>query len=483
MTDIEPRALARSIQWSAIGAVAVRIVGGGRSLVLARFAGPENLGILAAVVAFSGAAALISDSGLRSYLIHLGPEAHRERSATFRVALATGVVAAVALALSAPALSRLYHDERVIPVAFAMAFTVIAPALVAVPSAMMRLDFRFRDLGLAQLGGEIVATGVGISVALSGHGLAALVAASISAQVVGAGLLLLFYQRGRSSRDEAAISEGPSRGWRQAATYGATVSAGGLLWVLALQGDNVAIGHLLGPRALGLYAFAFSYGTMPGALVAAVVGDVAAPAMALAAKHRLTLYRDLAAVSAILLAPITATAFVFAAPAVRVVLGEEWIRAIRPLQVMLLLGFVRAVFPTSSLLRALGRVRVEPAIGLVGGPLTVAAAVLLARHGLAAVAIGVTVVAVAGELAAAFIVSDAEPASRRRVLLAPVFPALVSAGIAAVIFVTVRHFHIADAAQLVVAAPLALGLSLGAVLTPERNRALARTHIVGSQRG
>lgn len=453
-----------------------------RSLLLAKIAGPSNLGVVAAVVAFTSAAGLLSDSGLRSYLIHRGTSAASDARLVKKIAAATGIGATALLVVLSPALAQFYNDDRVVPVTLAMAITVLVPALTAVPGALMRLGFRFQELAMCQILGEIIGLTAGLIAVSLGHTLGALVVGSVAAQVASGAFLYVTYRRNQPAQLAPEATDAAAASWRRILEFGATVSAGGLVWLLALQGDNVAVGRLLGAGQLGLYAFAFSYGTMPGALTSSVVADIAAPSLALNTIDRIPLYRELTVVSAAILAPVTAVALECAAPAVRVVLGHEWVGAIGPLRVMLILGFVRAVFPTPSLLRAFGRVRVEPLIGLVGGPLTVVAAVVLANRGLVPIAIGVVLVAFATEIVAVVAATTSEPKLRASILRAPIAAMATSALVVGTIEVMGSIVSLQDWLRLFVVAPVALALSLAASIYPKQTREVLRKHEFGRVR-
>ena len=369
-----------------------------------------------------------------------------------------------------------------------MALTVLVPALVVAPGALMRLGFHFKEIAVAQVAGEIVGGMVGVPLALAGHELVALVLASVSSQGAAAALLWILYRRTtRRHRTEIAsvtdteIAVSFERGlWRDAAAFGAAVSVGSLLWLLAIQGDNVVVGHVLGTGQLGLYTFAYTYGILPGAVASAIVNEIALPVLSLAPTRRSNLFVDYTVLLAALLAPVTAVGIAYAAPAIRVVLGADWSGSVAPIRFMFLLGFVRAIFPTQSLLRASGRVKVEPAIGLVGGPLTIVVAIVVAHRGLVSVAVGVLAVAAASELAAMVLATNGSPDARRRVLAAPL-PAITLSAVAVVpIRILSDALTLGDVTQLAVAAPLSLAVAALLLHRTSRTSTVVREHVFGT---
>jgi O-antigen/teichoic acid export membrane protein len=195
----------------------------------------------------------------------------------------------------------------------------------------------------------------------------------------------------------------PTR-WRAASSYGVAIVAGSALWLVALQADNVVVGRLLGTTDLGRYALAFNFGMLPGLLIGSIIGQVAFPAFSMAKLDPPRLRREfdsLTYVGAAAILPAVAIAVAVASPAVTWLLGPRWQPAIVPLQVFLLVGAVRGLFPSAELLRSLGRVLVEPVLAAVTAPLVVTVSIVAAGRGIQAVAIGVAGVLLMNEVTVA----------------------------------------------------------------------------------
>jgi O-antigen/teichoic acid export membrane protein len=169
------------------------------------------------------------------------------------------------------------------------------------------------------------------------------------------------------------------------------------LWAVALQGDNVIVGHNLGTIMLGLYAFAYTYGTFPGGIVGTIIGPVVFPTL-VRNRHDHSEFRRQFSVfvrlASLVSLPGAAVGIAVAPVAIDAILGHQWIRAAHPLQLFLLVGAFRALFPTDQVVRALGQTKWELIQGLVAAPATVLAALLGSMVTIVLVAALVSAVAV-----------------------------------------------------------------------------------------
>ncbi|MDP1794330.1 MAG: oligosaccharide flippase family protein [Acidimicrobiales bacterium] len=392
--------IGHGLKWSAISIVAVRALSAIRSLTIARVVGPESFGSFAAAFAFVAFAALITEFGLQSYLIQRGSRARADAFAVGQLTLAIGGACSVLLILAAGPIANLYGDGEISRLVVAMSASVILTALTVVPTALLRADMRFDVVGRAAVCAEFAACVVGIGAAANGAGVWALVAATVTSQVVTLAVLVVarpaWDRPNRADRVE---------GRRRALRFGASVATGSAVWTFALHGDNVVVGRALGASALGLYAFAYNYGILPGGIVGSTVTDVALAGFSGAPsdEQRVSLLSQFVRVGAAAATPLVLLSLALVPAGIRLVLGDDWLGATTPLQILLIVGWLRGVLPAEALLRSKGRVGVELKVGLVAAPLTVLAAIVGTTISLTAVALGVGGVLIAGSIAATWI--------------------------------------------------------------------------------
>jgi PST family polysaccharide transporter len=392
------------LRWSGAATVGLRVVSMARSLLLARIVGPHAFGVFAGVLPFTTFGGIVAELGLGSYLVHRSSDARDESRRIVWFVLALGITASFVLAGLAVPVGMLYRESVVRAVVVVLAPVVAVSALSAVPRGVLQAEMRFGAIGVSQVIGEVVGLSIGLAVALGGGGVWALVAATLASQVV---TLVALWSVSRIHRPLIHDVGGILRN-RQPLRYGSLVAAAAAVWAVSLYGDNVIVGRSMGLRALGLYAFAYGYGVLPGTMIGATVGQVAFPVFA-ASRGDQQVLRDqfirFTRLIATIALPLVAIAFALAGPAVKTLLGARWLGAVGPLRLILLLGALRGLYPTDEVLLAVGRVGVQVRIGLVAAPALLAAAALGAGWGLSGVAAGVALVFAGSILANTLIVA------------------------------------------------------------------------------
>jgi PST family polysaccharide transporter len=395
-----------------------------RSLLLARLVGPGAFGLFAGILALTSVAGLIAELGLTPYVVFRGSRARDDAATVAAFSLVSGLVGAAAITLLATPIAEFYGSPDARWIVVALSGSVLIGTLTAAPMGILRSELKFADIGKSQGLGEIAALPTALVVAVLGGGIWALVTAFLVSQAVA--LAVLWKRSGIGFPRLSANWRGSAR---TAARYGGPVVGGALLWAVALQGDNVVVGHNIGITMLGLYAFAYSYGTLTGGIVGSLIGPVAFPALTRLRDDLSEFHRQFAAfvrLSGLVAVPAAVVGAVLAPMAIDVLLGHKWSVAVHPFQVFLAVGALRALFPTDQVMRAVGQTKWELILGLVAAPATVVAALLGTLGGsILLVAALVSVVAVSNSVWSVGIAAGLMRVGLLRVLSEPLPACLV----------------------------------------------------------
>ncbi|HUR78334.1 MAG TPA: oligosaccharide flippase family protein [Acidimicrobiales bacterium] len=450
------------LRWSAVANIATRVIGFGRALALARIAGPQAFGLFAGVFAFAAAGSVVSELGLRTYLMHRGADALREARIVGRIAISAALLAAVLLLALAIPIARLYDDPSASAVAVALAAWLLIGGCGLVPNSVIRAQRRFREAAKAQVSGEIAGLSTGLLLAAGGARVWALVGAILASQLTSVGIV---YMKTRGQISAATNSEPAGLVQRRALRYGLTITAGSALWAVALQGDNVAVGHVAGTTALGLYAFAYNYGLLPGTFVGSTVSEVALVAFSHAVNNaeRRRLFLRFLRIGALVGTPIVFIGLVLTPAAIDIVLGSTWVPASNAVRAMLIVGWIRGLAPTESLLRSLGMLDVEVRFGAIAAPVTILAAYVGANTNVPTTAALVGFVLTCAGLAIAWIAVRAVGIRLNDVAAATWASTAISSVIAISLFLAAEVFDVDNAVAVIGLGPLAL-LIYGAAL-------------------
>ena len=142
-------------------------------------------------------------------------------------------------------------------------------------------------------------------------------------------------------------------------SFGLWFSLGVLCDFIAKQLDNLTVGHLLGPGALGNYQMAFRAGEMPVAEFTMSTSLVTFPMVARLRKDRharVRLYWSVVGVVAAVGLAYAAFIFAFGSQVVLWLFGPAWIHAVNPLKVLCIYGIVQGILVVGrSFLMGLGK--------------------------------------------------------------------------------------------------------------------------------
>jgi O-antigen/teichoic acid export membrane protein len=361
----------------------------GVGVLLARLLPPAEFGLAGLAMVLITFATLVSELGLGLAVVQRRPLTDRHLRTAFTVCLSMGMAVALLIYLLAPLSAALLRSPDLPPLLRAMTIVFVSGALGATARATLQRALDFRRLfaiDVASYGLGYAA--VAVPLALGGYGAWSLVAGAIAQSAVGAVLALAFARH--PMRPLLARTE-----LRELCGYGAAATLNQVVNGIARNADNLLVGRMLGPAALGVYARAFNLMTLPLAAVGDVMWHVLLPAMAEVRDDRARLGRAwLAAVqaSALAAAPLMA-GLAAAAPQIAAgVYGPAWTGMAAPLQVLCAAGAFRAVYHVSgALTHASGRVMAELWRQSVYAALVVAGAVAGSRWGVTGVAWGVVV--------------------------------------------------------------------------------------------
>jgi O-antigen/teichoic acid export membrane protein len=356
-------------------------------LVLARLLSPQDFGVVSASLLVIQISAIVTQAGIGPALVQQ-PSLRREHIYTaFTLSLASAVVLLMVILAFASGIARALGTEALAPVLRSLAWLLPLQALAMVPEFLLRRELQFRVLASIRVISFGAGYGaVGVTVAVLGGGVWALVAANTAQHLVHTAMLL-------ARRPHAKRLSVDGQALRDLLTFGAGFSLARIGNYLAVYGDKFVAMRWLGPAALGLYERAYQIMAMPAVGIGQVLDDVLFPAMAQIQHERARMaaaYRRCLSGIALLTLPVSATALILAPELVTVALGPKWHDAVLPLQVLAFGTVFRTSYKISdSLARAVGAVYRRAWRQWIYATLVVVGGAIGARWGITGLAAGV----------------------------------------------------------------------------------------------
>lgn len=354
------------------------------TLIIARLLAPEDYGLVAMATVLTGFLEVITDLGLGSALVQSRDLTRRQVEEAMGATLLLGLGAALLLGFSAPLWAHVQGDSRIVPIVQALAFGVFLTVIANVPYNMLHKRMAFGVVARAQFVR-------GLSTGLATLG-AALVLQSHWALVVG-------YLIGKSAftymlmAGEPTRARLPTRGSRvgELLRFGGVLTADRILNYARSKIDVALIGALLGTRMVGIYVMSVAVARMPLEKLGSAFEPVAYPAFARLRDDPAELRRFFLGLSLGTMAIALPAAFGMVITAdllVPTVLGQQWVAAVRPLQVLAIvtpLAFHLSL--VNALFNAMGRVDINLRLTTIMSGLTIASVLASVRFGVVGIAV------------------------------------------------------------------------------------------------
>jgi PST family polysaccharide transporter len=330
----------RALGWSFLNNALARLGTLAIGIILARLLGPRAFGTFA--VAYVGLIAVLSfnELGVSLAIVRWERDPSEIAPTVATMSILSSILIYIGSYLAAPAFAAAMGAPGATAVIRVLALNVIIDGVVSTPAALMQRYFRQDRKTIADQANNWVGAGVSVGLALAGFGAMSLAVGRISGAVVAAVLIGLFYPRGlRVGFDRTKA--------RALLRFGLPLAGASIVVVAVGEVDQVVVGRMLGPTALGYYALALNLASWPVNMFSLPVRNVA-PAVFSRLQHDRAAMRTGFLSSASLLGSVTLpVCFLIsgaAVPIVLVVYGSQWTPAAEALVWLALLGAQRIFF-------------------------------------------------------------------------------------------------------------------------------------------
>jgi PST family polysaccharide transporter len=352
MTEEIGARIRSGVAWKAASQLTLQLSRMAVALVLARLLAPDDWGLAAMVLVFTGFVVVFTDSALGTALIQRRELLEEDRSTVFWLSAAIGLLlAAVGIACAGP-IADFYGEPEVSSLFVAISVGFLVSSLGSTHIALLTREMEFRRLELRQIAATVTGAVVGVSLALAGFGPWAIVGQSLAE--AGASTLLLWIIT--PWRPTAAFS---FASLRRLSGFAGNVFGENLLYQAGRNVANLLVGRVLGAAALGTYALATNVILVPFSRLAAPLQQVFFPAFSRLADDRPRLadvwVRASCLVGAVSIPALVGLA-ILAPEFVEVVLGSRWSGLTPLIQILAAVGIVQSLQTLSGeVLLALGR--------------------------------------------------------------------------------------------------------------------------------
>lgn len=322
--------------------------------ILARHILPEEFGLIALANMVLVFVEMFAEAGIGPAIIQKKDLRGEHIRAGFMLAVTLGILFVTVLWLIAPLLAMYFKSEALADIIRWLGLSVFIIKFGIISRSLIERDMHFHTLMWIDVGSYIFGYAtVGITMAIMGYGVWAIVAAKLAQcclQTIG-----LFALRPHSIKPVFSTSA-----YKRIAVYGGGLTLARFFGSIASQGDIFVVGRFCGISLLGFYERAVSVMVIPGQYMGYLLDKILFPAMSQIqdqSKRLENAYLMAIGLVNLILFPLSVLMFVAAPEIILVLLGPGWEQAVLPLQILLVTLNLRiSVNLSDTLVRAMGAV-------------------------------------------------------------------------------------------------------------------------------
>ena len=341
-------------RWTTISTGAETVIQFLQTLILARLLSPEQFGLMAIVIMVLVFAKTYADMGISSAIIHRQDTTVEQLSSLFWLNVFAGFAVFVVTLATAPIVVAVYHEPQLGRLISYAALVFLISPFGTQFGLLLQKEFDFGTLAVCEIMSSVFAASVTVIAAVEGLGVFSLVMGRLAGACLTAGLLGGIGLRRWPVR--LHFRRADLRGYLRFGLYQMGQST---VTFLASRFDQLFIGIVLGPGALGYYVLAWNLVLQPVAKFNFILMRVAFPLFARVQfeierlqRGYLTLLWSLVTINAPIMVGCSATAPLL----VPALFGEKWMPAVPIVQVLAFYSLIVSIMnPIDSVLLAKGR--------------------------------------------------------------------------------------------------------------------------------
>lgn len=309
------------------------------TIIVMRKLSPQDYGLMGMASIAITYLATLNELGLGTVLIQRKSHDEDMTRQIFSLLLIVNTGLYLLCFFSAPIISSFFTEDRLLSLIRLLAVQFILASFSIIPQSLIDREMLFREKSVVELSSAVAGSLTTLALALAGFGVWALVWGSLS--------LNLFRTMGLNIvRPYMTLPLFLFKNMRKAVFFGGYVTMTRILWLFYSKSDMLIVGKVLGKQALGFYSVALTLASLPMEKVSGIINQVAFPAFAnvqgdnkLATKHFLKAVR----VMSFLAFPVLWGISSIAPHLIVSLIGQNWIEAIIPFQIICLVIPLRMI--------------------------------------------------------------------------------------------------------------------------------------------
>lgn len=294
------------------------------TILLARWLGPEEFGLIGMISVFIAIGNTIADSGMSASIIRMNNPTDRDLSTVFVLNLILSGTFYVFVFLLAPVIAKFFEHEILTSLIRIYGISFIINALSGVQLAILNRRMEFKKIMRQNLPGTILGVVVSIILAKMGFGVWSIVFMYLSTQFMQSLVLWCF------SDWRPSFKFSPSAA-RYHFGFGYKLMISGILNTVFQNIYSILIGKFYTVKELGYFERSRTFADYPVSVFTSVINKVSYPLMSSIRDDKISIsrvYRKIMRVSFFVSCPLMFGAAAVSLPLFKFVLGNHWLPAV-----------------------------------------------------------------------------------------------------------------------------------------------------------
>lgn len=320
------------LAWTVVDTFVLRGMSFLSTIVLARWLGPEEFGLIGMIAVFIAIGTTIMDSGMSASLIRMQNPTEKDYSTVFLLNLFLSVAFYGIIFIIAPFIANFYNQTILTSLIRVYSLSFIIGSFSAVQLAILNNGMEFKRIMKQNMPGTVIGVSLGITLGYFGFGVWSIVIMYLTIQTIQSLILWL-----RSDwRPSFSFS---SERAKFHFSFGYKLMLSGLLNTVFQNIYNIIIGRFYSVRELGYFERAKAFNDYPVTILTSVMTKVTYPLLSniQTEKERVSqVYRKIMRLAFFITCPLMFGAAAIAQPLFYLALGEEWMAGVPYFQVLCL---------------------------------------------------------------------------------------------------------------------------------------------------
>lgn len=330
----------RSVKWSTMAEVAVKISSMVVTIFLARMLEKSDFGLYALAFVVIDGLGLFKSMGFDKALIQRKTDIDKAANTAFIVIPSLGILLYLVLLLIIPVLANFYPEAHgLADILRALGLFFIIFTISKVPATLLEKEIKFDVLAKFDIISQVFYSIIALALAFHGMGVWSLVIAYLSMNLIRC----VQYWRNVKWRPRFEFDKVIAL---EMFHFGKYIFLGSIIWFVLSSFDKIVIPKILDVTTLGLYAVAMNLADIPGSFLGAKVSHVLFPTYSKLQGNTYNLMRAFTRVFKLIFmvcAPISIGLLLIGGDFLVLTYGEKWADAIPILQILSVYGLTNAL--------------------------------------------------------------------------------------------------------------------------------------------